>query len=361
MLYPYKLMPVYKDYLWGGRNLSKLGKGIPEGRVAESWELSAMPGSESRIANGPLKGQSLARVIHKYGMLMLGEKVCAHQHHSGLPILLKYIDANDKLSVQVHPDDDYARRYEQGKLGKTELWYILDAKPDATIIHGFTEGYGRERIHEAILKQRHQGLYRGMKVKKGDVVYVPAGTVHGLNDGLVVAEIQQHSDLTYRLYDYDRTDGNGKKRQLHVQQALDVLDMRNRKAVYPGLAVWDRRLRTKVLAINEYFCVKLIEGRGNPVELNSDGTFTAYMFLTGEAEITAEEERVRVSAMETVFIPAYMGSYEISGLFTALQIFVPDSVAAVYTDLLKKGFSYEEIFNSIAGVENLYIPLKTAI
>jgi mannose-6-phosphate isomerase len=352
MLYPFKMAPVFKDCIWGGQNLKRLGKSVPDGRVAESWELSVMPGRESKISNGPLKGRSLADLIKKYGTLILGGKFSPDKINAGLPVLLKYIDASDKLSIQVHPNDEYASAHENGKMGKTEIWYIIDAKPGASVIHGFTEGYGKEEIYEAVLEGKHEGLYRRINVKKGDVVFVAPGTVHGMNGGLVVAEVQQHSDLTYRLYDYDRTDSAGNKRPLHVNKALDVLDYGNRQALYQGLTVNCGKICTKYLAMSEYFCVKQIEGRGIPVELTADGSFTAFMFIEGEAEIVSGNKKVQVCDLETVFIPAYMGSYEITGVFLALQIFVPESVADEYKSLIEKGFLNEDIINNVAGAEN---------
>lgn len=356
MLYPYKMMPVYKDYLWGGDNLRRLGKPAPEVRIAESWELSVIAGNESKIANGQLKGQTLSKVIKKYGKKVLGERF-----GTGLPVMLKFIDANDKLSIQVHPDNEYAAEYERGKNGKTEMWYIIDAKPGASVIHGFSQGNDKSRIRDSILKCKHNGLYRKVMVKKGDVVFVPAGTVHSLNDGLVVAEIQQHSDLTYRLYDYDRTDAAGRKRPLHISKALDVLDFNKRKALFNGLTVCYDKVKIKYLAICEHFCVRQIEGRGIPVDFIADGSFSAFMFINGEAEIIYDSKKVHVGALETVFIPAYMGRYKIDGVFSACQIFVPNSVKEVYSSIMKEGFSISEIVNSIAGVENLGLPLTTAV
>jgi len=195
-------------------------------------ELSAIPGSETKISNGVLQGQSIVDVIKKYGRKkILGDKFAAAPMNTGFPLLLKFIDANDRLSIQVHPDNEYAKEHEHG-VGKTEMWYIVDAKSGATVIHGFAEScQSPVKIRESILKGEHSGLYREIQVKKGDVVFVPAGTVHALNDGLVVAEIQQNSDLTYRIFDYDRTDSYGNKRPLHVNKALDVLSFQNSKLV----------------------------------------------------------------------------------------------------------------------------------
>lgn len=359
MLYPYKMMPVYKDYIWGGHNLRKLGKPVPEGRVAESWELSALAGSESKIANGSLQGETLIDVIRKYGRLVLGDKFASDKVNSGLPVLLKFIDANKRISIQVHPNDEYAVEREHGKMGKNEMWYIIDAEPDATVIHGFIEDYEKDDIRQAILEAKHEGLYREIKVKKGDAVFIPAGTVHALNGGMVIAEIQQHSNLTYRLFDYDRTDSTGKKRPLHINKALDVLAYNNYKALFQGISVSCEKARTKYLAISEYFCVQLIESKGMPIEMTTDGSFSAFMFLNGEAEIISNIERVHVRALETVFIPAYLGSYKLDGKFSALYIFIPNSVTSEYTSLIEEGFTDEEIINSIAGAESLYASLKT--
>ncbi len=360
MLYPLKMTPVFKDCIWGGQNLRRLGKSAPDGRVAESWELSVLPGSESTIANGPLKGQNLADVTRKYGIHLLGRKFALNLMNSGFPILLKYIDANDRLSIQVHPDDDYASAHENGKMGKTEMWYILDAKPGASVVHGFAEGCGRDKIYKAVLESKHEGLYRKVTVKKGDTVFVAPGTVHALNDGLIVAEIQQHSDLTYRLYDYDRTDAAGEKRPLHVKKALDVLDCKNRRALYHGLTVNDDKIHTTYIALSEYFCVKKHEGSGVPVKLTADGVFSALMFIEGEAEIRSGSHTVHVRGLETVLIPAYLGRYEIIGAFTVLQVFVPESVADEYRSLIKLGFSNEDIMDNIAGAEGFSSQLKFA-
>jgi len=360
MLYPYKMTPSCKDRVWGGHNLKRLGKVVPEDRIAETWELSAMLGSESRIANGVLKGRRFTEVIEKFGGVVLGKRF-ALKGQKRLPVMLKFIDANDRLSIQVHPDDEYAMEHENGKSGKTEMWYIVDAKPSATIIHGFCQNYSNDKIREAVLKCKYKGLYREVPVKKGDVVYVPAGTVHALNDGIVVAEIQQHSDLTYRLFDYDRKDSEGRKRPLHLKKALDVLDFRSYKPLYKGIPIYYDKIKTRILAVSKYFCVRLIEGRDVPVELVADGSFSAFMFIEGEARIVSDTETVPAGALETVFIPAYLGSYKIEGVFSALQIFVPDSVMDIYACLMEEGFSQDEIIQNVAGFEDPSMTIKIAV
>jgi len=357
------MTPVYKDYIWGGHSLKRLGKPVFSGRVAESWELSAIPQSETKIANGVLKDQSIVDVIKKYGRKkILGDKFAISPMNTGFPLLLKFIDANDRLSIQVHPGDEYAKEHENNS-GKTEMWYVIDAKSGATVIHGFSEACKNPiKIRESILKGKHDGLYREIRVKKGDVVFVPAGTVHALNDGLVVAEIQQNSDITYRLFDYDRTDSKGNKRPLHVHKALDVLSFKNSKALYKGLTVYCKNgIEAKYLAISEYFCVKEIKSGGCFLELNSKGLFSAFMFLDGEAEIIYNAEKIKIHAMETVFIPAYMGKYTIGGFFSALHIYVPDCALKVYYSLRDRGFSHEEIIENAAGAESLNFPLKAVL
>jgi len=361
MLYPLKTVPVYKNYLWGGNNLKKLGKSVPEEPVAESWELSAMPGNENRIANGPLKGENLAELIEKYGKLITGDKTAHNSPDAGLPVLLKFIDANDRLSIQVHPDDEYARKHENGKSGKTEMWYVLDAKPGSTVVHGFREGLEQKQIKGFIKERKYKDLFREVTVEKGDVIFVQAGTVHALNGGLVVAEIQQPSDLTYRIYDYDRVDAAGKQRPLHIEKALDVLDYRTYKAVYRGLAIRDDKFAGKYLALNRNFCVRQIESAGDPIELVADGTLSAWMILSGEAEVSSKIERVCAKALETVLIPAFLGRYRMEGKFSALQIFPAENVINEYYSLLDQGYSSDEVAQSVAGAEHLCSTFQIAV
>jgi len=192
------------------------------------------------------------------------------------------------------------------------------------------------------------------------VVFIPAGTVHALNGGVVIAEIQQHSDLTYRLFDYNRTDAAGNKRPLHINKALDVLNYNSRKALFHGISLPYEKAGIKYLAISDYFCVKLIESKGAPVEMTTtEESFTAFMFIQGEAEIISNGEKVHAGALETVLIPAFMGSYTLDGDFSALQIFIPNSVYEEYNYLTEMGFSHNDIINGVAGAENLYASLKT--
>jgi len=200
-LYPLTFDPVFKDYVWGGRNLAeKLGRQIPEGVVAESWEIAAHPHGSSLINNGPLAGQTLTDAMELWGEALIGSNSQQALELGKFPLLIKLLDANRWLSVQVHPDDTYGLANE-GEFGKTEMWIVLEAEPGAEIIYGFTRGVNVERYAAEVAADRAADSLHRLPVKKGDVIFVPAGAIHALGPGIIVAEIQQNSDTTYRIYD----------------------------------------------------------------------------------------------------------------------------------------------------------------
>jgi mannose-6-phosphate isomerase len=220
-LYPLQFKPIYKQYIWGGRNLEKIGKKIPPGEiVAESWEISDHDDDVSVVANGKLTGRSLRELIHTYTT-----DICPETENGRFPILIKYIDANRRLSVQVHPDDEYARAHESPtELGKNECWYVMDAPAGAELILGVTKGMTKERFRELIeIGRIEDGLTR-YPVTKGDFIFIKSGTVHAIMEGIMVCEIQENSDTTYRLYDWGRLGTDGKPRPLHLDKALDVIN-----------------------------------------------------------------------------------------------------------------------------------------
>ncbi len=221
---PFLLKPAGKDSLWGGRRLKDdFSKELDVTPLAETWECSTHPDGLSIVASGPFQGQTLREVLRKYPEY----KGTHPQGGEGLPILIKFIDANQNLSVQVHPDDDYAKAYEQGALGKTEMWYVLDAARDAKLICGFHHDIDPETLKKSIREgtlEKH--LYK-IPIQKDDVFFIPAGLVHGICAGALIAEIQQSSNLTYRLYDYERIDKDGKQRELHIEKALAVANLKS--------------------------------------------------------------------------------------------------------------------------------------
>lgn len=248
-----KLMPAGKDYLWGGTRLRKeYRKKIDLIPLAETWECSVHPDGLSIVENGKYRGQTLKDVIDKHPEF-LGTK------NQEMPVLIKFIDAMKDLSVQVHPYDDYARKYE-GDNGKSEMWYVIDAEPGAELIFGFEHPVTKEILKEAVANGTLDKHLHKIKIQKGDVIYVPAGTVHGIGAGALIAEIQESSNVTYRVYDYNRTDKNGNKRELHFDKAVEVMNMDTVKEsgekrlvhYYPGSS-------REIICRSQYFETEKIE------------------------------------------------------------------------------------------------------
>lgn len=219
---PFLLSPIGKDYLWGGTRLKEdYAKNIDLDPLAETWECSTHPDGLSTVASGEFKGQTLAQVLKKHP-----EFLGTHPRTKGeLPILIKMIDARKDLSVQVHPNDSYAWEYEHGQQGKTEMWYVLDAAKDAKLVYGFRNTVTPQQVRKSIETGTIEKYLQKVPVKKDDVFFVPAGCVHAIGAGALIVEVQQSSNLTYRLYDYGRTDKDGKQRALHVDKALAVADL----------------------------------------------------------------------------------------------------------------------------------------
>ncbi|MGM0156457.1 mannose-6-phosphate isomerase, class I [Enterococcus sp. AZ191] len=212
---PMFLKPVFQEKIWGGSRLkSVFGFDIPNDKIGEDWAISAHPHGVSVVENGEFKGQKLDDLWKEH------KELFGHPTEPVFPLLIKILDAEDELSVQVHPDDAYGMKHE-GELGKTECWYIIDAEPGAEIIYGH-HAKTREELAEMIKKGRWDDLLKKVPVKKGDFFYVPSGTIHAIGKGIMILETQQSSDTTYRVYDYDRKDASGQKRELHIQQSIDV-------------------------------------------------------------------------------------------------------------------------------------------
>jgi mannose-6-phosphate isomerase len=221
-LQPIRFQPVFRSYLWGGQRLAThLGKSLPDDGVwAESWEIVDHREAESAVACGPFAGWTLRRLIETFPTEMLGQNTPRER----FPLLLKYLDCQRVLSVQVHPNDAYAMQMPQPDRGKTEAWYVIDAEPEAVLYAGLRSGVTRRDLESAIRNGSTEDCLHVLKPKAGDCVFIPAGTLHALGAGLVVAEIQQSSDCTFRLFDWNRLDKDGQPRPLHIQQALEVID-----------------------------------------------------------------------------------------------------------------------------------------
>lgn len=380
MYYPFKFRDVYKKYIWGGRNLELLGKVLPEGKISESWEASCHEDGLSVIDNGEFNGKTLYEVIKEKGKEILGEDIY-EIYGEKFPVLIKFIDANDKLSVQVHPDDEYAKKYEDNSLGKNEMWYIIEAKPTAKLICGLKDGIDKEKFKKACDDEKVEDCLRYVEVTKGDIINIPSGTVHAIGEGLLVAEIQQSSNVTYRIYDYNRRDSKGNKRELHLNKALEVInfnkmsnelsDKSSCKDKYKGIRLSKNESTTiTYISLNKYFCVKLYETSCGFKESTRGERFHIYTFLEGEGTIIYDKlqgglfsqsestvtlqnnERLTTNKAEeiftkgqTVFIPACLGEYELNGNFKALNIYLEDEQKLnIQLDYLRKvGYNLDEI------------------
>lgn len=320
MLYPFVMEPAYKKYLWGGRNLEKWGKNLPEGNVAEAWEASAHPDGLSLVANGVFAGKTLKDVIDAYPEEVLGKTVSG-RYENQLPLLFKLIDASDRLSVQVHPDDAYAREKEGQPFGKYEAWYVLEAAPDATIVYGLTPGTNPEGFEEAVQKNSIADCLKTAHVREGDMIEVKPGTVHAIGSGIVLAELQQNSNLTYRVYDYGRLDAQGNPRALHVRQALEVIDFEagsDRIVSTYGMGQYKKASGLR----NEYFTVEAVDLKKRLAGEELGGLFRILFICEGKAEIRYAGGSLCAGRGKTVFVPAALGHYAVSGRGRILRMSV---------------------------------------
>ena len=257
---PFLLKPAAKDYLWGGSRLNDdFSKNINMQPLAETWECSTHPDGPSVIASGEFEGMELAELLRRFPEF-IGEHPRSNPYLEAgeLPILIKFIDAKKDLSVQVHPDDEYARNKEGELFGKTEMWYVLDAAKDAKLVYGFYHDMDKKKLRHSIENGTVEKYLQKVPVHRDDVFFIEAGTVHAIGAGALIAEIQENSNLTYRLYDYNRRDKQGKLRELHVDKALDVVDLRQSSEPRQPLRVlkYQRGWASELLCRCQYFQVE---------------------------------------------------------------------------------------------------------
>ncbi|RJP14045.1 MAG: mannose-6-phosphate isomerase [Candidatus Abyssobacteria bacterium SURF_5] len=338
-LYPFVLEPVFKYRIWGGRRLETMfGKKLPPvDPIGESWEITCRGEDNSVIRNGALAGKTLRDVLLQYPNELLG--VGNKRGARPFPLLNKFIDANELLSVQVHPDEGGAARY-AGAEAKTEAWYILHAEPGATLVKGLKRGTTRKKFEEAIRSNTVPAVLNTFPVRAGDTVYVPAGCVHAMGAGLVVCEIQENSDTTFRVYDWGRVGADGKPRQLHIEQALEVInfDDASPEKVAPVEIIEGRNRKTYLVAC-PYFAAELLDLGERAGATTSLSRFDSYMVLKGNAAIRTESgDEVVVSAGDSVLIPASVGDYFVipAGGCSMIKVYVPD-IAEVAARLRSAG------------------------
>ena len=316
--YPLQFEPIFKERIWGGEKLKTvLNKPITSSTIGESWELSTVKGDVSVVANGEWKGKSLMDLINDYPNEILGTEVYA-RFGKEFPLLFKYLDAREDLSIQVHPNDVLAKE-RHDSFGKTEMWYIMQADDDARIIVGFKENSDAAEYLENLENKTLLSILDDVKVKAGDVFFLETGTVHAIGAGLVVAEIQQTSDITYRLYDFDRVDAHGATRELHVDLALDAI---NYNVVETKKQYSKNGNESNTVVDCPYFTTNYIPLDGK-INANNDGTsFTVYMCIDGAFEIESDGARYQYKKGDTVLIPAGISELIISGKASILEIYI---------------------------------------
>ena len=306
---PFYLKAPVKDYIWGGTKLRELFGKEGGDRLAESWELSCHPDGECYIEGGEFDGMKLSDFVNEHP-----EAVGAgFKSGDSFPVLVKLIDAKNDLSVQVHPNDEYAHKYENDN-GKTEMWYVIDAAPDSELIYGFNEELSKEDFRKAIENNTLMEKLRRVPVKQGDVFFIEPGTLHAIGKGILIAEIQQSSNVTYRVYDYGRLGADGKPRPLHIEKALEVT---NTKPLDPERPVYGLELDgvvTQLLADCQYFNVnrhRLIK----ELELYADKNSFAHVLMIGGSggELVADNYKLELTMGSSVFVPAGTGAFAIKG------------------------------------------------
>lgn len=348
-LYPLITERRIVEPIWGGQRLVAwldLPEPRPQ-RLGETWQVY----DTNRICNGPLAGETLAAVTQRYGPALIGTRTM-ERYGADFPLLAKFIDANDRLSIQVHPDDTYAHSHEAntGFHGKTEAWYILDAAPGADIIYGLSRASSRAEFADAVQREELEPLLRRLPVQAGDVVFVPAGTLHAINAGIVLFEIQQKSDLTYRVYDYGRRDATtGQPRELHLEKALDVIDYQPtlRTTIAPLPLEADDQ-RTLLIAC-PYFALERWQLPVARTVSTDPGSFEILTLIAGSSALTWESGELTLQRGDSVVLPATLGAYSLHPASSTetvpqlLRAYVPDLHGDLINPLQAQGIAAERI------------------
>lgn len=312
---PIFFKPSYKNVIWGGNNISKIFKrNIIGDNIGESWELSAHQNGLSYIENEDLKDKTLLDLFNNKET----KKEVFGTHCENLdrfPILAKFIDASKNLSIQVHPNDEYARKYEHDS-GKTEVWYVVDCKEGAKIVYGFKNNITSENLKNAV--DNIEDYVKTVNVHKGDFISIPAGTIHAIMDGVVVCEVQQSSDITYRVYDWNRVDSDGMPRELHKNKALDVINLNGNNKIYNYNNIEEDTSMYK----SDSFNIDMIKVDGQVDTKSSEESFYAYIVIEGSGAIKAGNFYRRLDKGNTFLIPATLGDYTIIGNLKLIKICV---------------------------------------
>ncbi len=317
-LYPFQFEPILKERIWGGTKLKNyLNKPITSEITGESWELSTVPSDVSVVKNGLFKGKNLNELIDLYPEEMLGKSVFA-RFGKQFPLLFKYLDAREDLSIQLHPNDELAKA-RHNSFGKTEMWYVMQADENARLIVGFKEDSSREEYLHHIENKKLISLLNEVPVKKGDVFFLETGTIHAIGAGVVIAEIQQTSDVTYRIYDWDRVDANGNERELHTELALDAI---NYKTTFAKKEYKSTENKSISLVDCPYFKTNIIPLNGELLIEKNDDSFMVFMCTEGNFELFLNDEKYTYQTGDTILLPAILSTFVLKGTATLLEVTV---------------------------------------
>ena len=305
-MYPIKFENLYYKKIWGGRDLESFRSNLPEGDIGESWDVACHENGTGVVANGRFKGISFDKLIESYGEKVLGRKYV----NKKFPLLVKLINSNDNLSVQVHPNDEYAK-IKENSFGKTEAWYVIDAEEGAELIVG-TNGCTKEQFQDAIKNNTVENCLNRIKVKKGDGFLINSGLVHAIGKGLIIAEIQQNSDITYRVYDY------GRPREIHVEKSLEVIDF----SLKPETLVEDYKeydgYKFTSLCKNKYFSIDKCVVDTNYISSTNGDNFVILTIVDGSGKVTGNHYTEDLKKGDSILLPASLGEYTIEGKLEVL-------------------------------------------
>ncbi len=310
VIYPIKFEPILKEKIWGGKKLSNLlNKNSDKSNIGESWEISDVDKDISIVSNGVLQGKTLHELIHIYKEKLVGEKVYK-QFGDQFSLLIKYIDAKEPLSIQLHPNDKLAKKRHKS-FGKTEMWYVMQADENANLIVGFNKEVDKEEYIEHVKNKTLTDILNFDIVKKGDVYFIPTGRVHAIGAGVLLAEIQQTSDITYRIYDWDRQDDQGNYRELHTENALDAIDF-NAKKSYKTDYIKETNKASNIVDC-QYFTTNTLSVYQNiAIDNSNKDSFVIYMCVDGNGvRFKSQEFEVDLNYGETVLIPASLKNFDI--------------------------------------------------
>ena len=316
--YPLQFDPIFKDRIWGGEKLkTQFKKPIVSKTTGESWELSAVEGAISVVCNGDFKGRPITDLIDSFPNEILGTSVFA-RFGKQFPLLFKFLDAKEDLSIQVHPNDALAKK-RHNSLGKTEMWYVMQADEGAEIIVGFKENSTPEEYLKSLESKKLLSILNQIEVHQGEVFFLETGTVHAIGAGLLIAEIQQTSDVTYRLYDYDRKDGNGNKRELHIDLALEAINFQKTETqrIY-----FKEENKSNPVVECPYFTTNFIPLTEKTEVFKNGASFTVYMCVEGSFQITMGSVEYMYKKGDTILIPAALKNYFLSGNASILEIYI---------------------------------------